>query len=710
MRLAVVAVLLCLGAPTLIGQDEARVVRQVAFEGNKALDDEQLSAAIATTNSAWLARTPLLRWLGLGEKRRFDERAFQEDVIRLQLFYRLRGFAEARIDTVVRRTPNHAYVTFYIEEGEPIVVESIEVDGIEAIPDPRRLRRRLPIAVGEPFDRYAMGWAADTIRAALRNRGYPWAQVFTGYDEDREAHRARISYLAEAGLRARVGRVEVIGPEEVDTAVVLRAMALRAGDYFSQRALYESQRGLYNMDVFRFVDVTLIDTLPPEGPPDSVVTVDIRASVNEGALRRMRLGSGYGTLDCFRVQGSWTARNFLGGARTLDISSRLSKLGVGSPTDFGLERSICSGLRDDFGLLDFTAERANYNMTVSLRQPWLFSTRNNARVSVFAERRSEVSAFVREAVGGNVALTRNLGSQLSLTFSYELSEGHTEASDAQFCAQFNVCRAQDIAVLRERTRTGLLAARLIYDNTSSLLDASEGSRRSLSVTHASGATLSERLSHFSKAVGELAFYYPIGRRGVFAWRVQGGLLVSPELALEQGLARFVPLEQRFYAGGANSVRGYAQNELGPLVYVATELDVDTNATTGAVDTTVVSARPSPTGGNALVVANAELRFPFIIYPERLRLALFVDVGQVWERGSATLERRGLRATPGMGFRLATPVGPVRLDVAWNPYERERGPLFVPEEGSLVPRGDFLQPRGDGLFDRLTFHFSVGQAF
>lgn len=710
MRFLAAVAVLGLGVPPLAGQGRGLVVRQVAFEGNEALGDRELAASIQTTNSALLARVPPFKWIGLGEKRRFNERAFQLDVFFLEYKYFRRGYPGVEIDTMVRRTSGDVYVTFYIREPEPVIVESIELEGVTPILDSARLRRRLPIAVGRPFDRDSMQAAQDTIRAALRNRGYPWAAVYKSFEEDRNQRLARIAYLAEPGLRARVGEVDVVGVEEVDTNVVLRAMALRPGDFFSQQALYQSQRDLYNMDVFRFVDVTLIDSLPPDEPPaDSVAAVRILASVTEGALRRVRIGAGYGTLDCFRVQGGWTARNFLGGARTLDVSARLSKLGVGEPTDAGLERSICSGLRDDFGVLDFTADTANYNLTVSLRQPWLFSTRNNARVSLFAERRSEVSAFVRQAFGGNVAVTRNLRPQLALTVSYELSEGRTTASDAQFCTQFNVCRAEDIGVLRDPTRTGLLASRLAYDNTNSLLDASEGSRLSLSLTHSSRGVLSDPLSRFNKAVGEAAFYYRFGDRGVFAWRVQGGLLFSPLVALAGEQARFVPPEQRFYAGGANTVRGFAQNELGPLVYVATELEVDT--TPGGVDTMVVSARPAPTGGNAMVVANAEVRFPFLIYPQRLRLALFVDAGQVWERGSETLQRADVRVTPGLGFRFGTPVGPVRLDVAWNPYERERGPVFVPEDGSLVRRGEsFLQPRGDRLFDRLTFHFSVGQAF
>src|SRR5207253_11280461 len=80
--------------------------------------------------------------------------------------------------------------------------------------------------------------------------------------------------------------------------------------------------------------------------------------------------------------------------------------------------------------------------------------------------------------------------------------------------------------------------------------------------------------------------------------------------------------QGLYGGGPNSVRGYARNELGPRVYV-------TDDTTGGVYQHVTA---SPIGGNSIVVMNAEVRLPTPLFPDRMRLALFVDAGQVWERG------------------------------------------------------------------------------
>lgn len=100
-----------------------RVVRQLAFVGNHAYADEELAATIATTSSSWFATSSLVRWMGLGEKRYFDEVEFRRDVLRLMVFYREGGYLEAQVDTLVRRDPHDVYITFRITEGTPTVVE-----------------------------------------------------------------------------------------------------------------------------------------------------------------------------------------------------------------------------------------------------------------------------------------------------------------------------------------------------------------------------------------------------------------------------------------------------------------------------------------------------------------------------------------------------------------------------------------------------------
>jgi outer membrane protein insertion porin family/translocation and assembly module TamA len=232
-------------------------------------------------------------------------------------------------------------------------------------------------------------------------------------------------------------------------------------------------------------------------------------------------------------------------------------------------------------------------------------------------------------------------------------------------------------------------------------------------------------------------------------RLRGGAVLGSQLS---GGAAFVPLQERLYAGGPNTVRGFQQNELGPSIYLPDAFSVDTIPGTGdslayfRANPDSTGERVVPTGGDNLVVANVELRLPSPILPELVQWALFVDAGQVWNRGRAGtgVNFRDIRTTPGLGVRVFTGFGPIRVDIGYNPYDRPAGPAYF----NPVPRGDseatlrlicvspgntlrvllgdedrpdeqidqgdcpasYIPARRTTFLSRLTFQFSIGQPF
>jgi len=686
-------------------QEPQRVVRGLSFEGNHAIDDYSLSTAIATTNSSAFATKWYLRWIPwLGEKRYFNELEFRRDVVRLLLLYRQSGYMNAVVDTVVGRAARDVYVTFRIYEGDPVRLTTLDVLGVDSILDVPALKRALPLQVGDPFNRALFQASADTIVGRLKNRGYPYADVLKSYDVDAAALRAVASLEGVPGRRMRVGEVVITGAGQVDTTSVRRMLSVRPGDWFRQDQLYVTQRDLYGLGMFRSVNVVLADTAPRPGG-DSTVRVIVR--VAEAPLRRIRIGAGYGSLDCFRVQSGWTAYDFLGGARSLDLTGQLSKLGVGIPADAGFKRNVCHPLHDDP-----TSDTANYNATLTLRQPAFLSPRHTASVALFAERRSEFKAYTRQAVGANVAVTFNARRDVPVTVGYGYSVGRTTADAAVYCQRFLLCNQSDQAFLANRRPFGAITISGVRARTNSVLDPTAGGVVTASLTHSSRLVGSDTLYEFNRGQLEVAHYYPIGRRGAFAWRVLGGtILPARRSSLAGQSVRFVPPDQRFYGGGPNSVRGYPRNELGPRVYVTDSIEV-----TGP-DTVYRNVHASATGGNAIFVANAEFRFPTPLFPDRMRVALFADVGQVWERDDPTV--RGVRFTPGLGVRFVTPLGPVRLDAAYTGYPAEPGALYLlnTANNSLTAVTDAAGRQvtvhpvlPSGFWRRVVVQFAVGQAF
>src|SRR2546428_8852925 len=361
--LVLVAVLAAAPLP-LAAQQEQRVVRGLSLDGNKAIDDYAVSRGIATSNSSFFASVWWLRWIGLrGEKLYFNELEFRRDVVRLLLLYRQSGYMNALIDTLVRRDGNDVFIRFRIMEGVPVRREGLEITGLNGFLSVEVVGKDLPLAVGAPFNRMLFQASADTIVGRLKNHGYPYADVLRSFDVNAAELRAVATLEAVPGPRMRVGDVAIAGIEKVDTGTVRRMLSVRRNDLFRQDRLYQTQRDLYGTGLFRSVNVVLADTAPPPDPGDSTVRVLVR--LREGPRHRVRLGVGYGTVDCFRVQSGWTSFDFLGGGPAPDLPGRLAKPRVGGPADRGLRAHVWRARPDDL-----TSATPNYRVGLTLRQPF----------------------------------------------------------------------------------------------------------------------------------------------------------------------------------------------------------------------------------------------------------------------------------------------------------------------------------------------------
>jgi outer membrane protein assembly factor BamA len=700
-----VAIVACatLVAIPAAAQDTVRVIRGLDFEGNRAIDDYTLSIAIGTTNSSWFARKWYVRWLGLGEKRTFDPVEFRRDVLRLTLFYRQSGYMDVKVDTLVRREGRNVRLTFKITEGPPIVVTSMTVTGLDSISEAQDILEDLPLRQGAPFNRFLVQASSDSIVTRLRNRGYPGAEVFRNFSMAREARTATVSLDVVPGVRAVVGSVRVEGANRVDTTFIRQLLSAQAGQRFSQQDLFQSQRKLYQTELFRLATVTIDSTLYR---PDSTI-VPLVVQVAEGPPHRLRSSLGFATNDCFRGGAGWTHRNLFGTGRLFDISGRVSKVGVGRPFDFGLERSLCKSLQDD----TIGSSKVNYNVTALVRQPRFFTPNVTGTFSLFAERRSEFAIYRREDIGGSLGLIRETARRTPIALSYRLSYGATEATAATFCAFFNACTPDDTTRLRQKRLLGIVTAGISWPRQNNPLDPTRGHFYALDASHSSRFTGSASLQTFTRFSGDAAWYQTLGSSSaVLSWHLRGGIIFSPRVSLDSASGNFIPPEERFYAGGPNDVRGYNLNELGPVVYVVNAITGDStgNATLAQVDSGLIRPRFSPTGGNTLGLGQLELRVPAPVWGQRLRLALFVDAGTLYERGKTNLAPIQLRVTPGAGLRLNTPLGPARFDVAYNGYDQPPGALYLQKaDGTLaLVRTDFVQKRQS----RLTYHFSFGQPF
>jgi outer membrane protein assembly factor BamA len=290
-----------------------------------------------------------------------------------------------------------------------------------------------------------------------------------------------------------------------------------------------------------------------------------------------------------------------------------------------------------------------------------------------------------------------------LSLTYTVTYGRTEATALSFCSVFGACTDDVISPLRQNLVLATLTALGTFPRVNSPIDPTRGRIGSIEATWSSKYIGSSNLQQFTRIVGGMSWYRPLSRDVVLSWRLRGGIIFSPTVDVANVSGAFVPPDQRFYAGGPNDVRGYERNELGPVIYVV--------PTAGIIGDSVVadSVRVAATGGNTFVLGNVEIRVPSPILPSRLRFAAFLDAGSVWQR-QGPRSGRVIRATPGVGLRIATPLGPARLDVAYNPNRLQPRALYQADaQENLTPvdgQGAYILPRDR----KYAIHIAVGQAF
>ena len=728
-------------APCLAGAVE---VVALTFTGNTAFSDATLASGIATTPSSWTRRHIRM----FGTRRCLDSQEFALDAIRLRLFYRNHGYVAATVDTTV--TPagtDRVAIQFTIREGTPMLVSELILDGVGGLVERDAFTRNLPIARGEPFDKYAIEEARDSLGRRLRNSGYPDAEVFVGYDTHISDHTATVRLDVNPGTRVRLGPVRVVvTPREgvkrgLNDGPVLRVADIDDGGLYSEVRLERAKRALYQTEAYDQVAVRTDSAAVPMGGDSARLGVTL--DLVEGYMRVARAAAGYGTLDCFRATSDFTQYNFLGGAARLDVHARVSKIGISEPITGAA--SLCPQAKADPYSRDL-----NYFVGASATRSVVFNGFAPS-ISVYSERRSEYKSFLRSApIGSSFNLTRTVG-RSSRAFGYSVEFGKTEAQPALLCAVFNACEEGDRASFQREQRLAVASVAYARETTDNPADPTRGTSLRAEFRTAGAFTGSDPSLRFNKMLFDAAMYGSAGDGAVLAVRLRAGAVVGSNFSFGND-ALYVPPHERLFAGGPTTVRGFSQNELGPAVYIASAFDtVRVDGTIGGspanpADTVFLRARSNapgertvPTGGNALVVANFEARFRSPVLPEVIQWTAFADVGDVWNRGTpgTNLGFSGLRWTPGAGVRLRTLIGFVRLDLAYNPYQRPAGAAYfdtpvvvggallcvspgntlrVTQAGGQLSQtagpcpGTFVPTRGSGFFRRLTPSISIGQAF
>ena len=516
-----VALLVSLGPAgvAFAGQTEGEVlVKRLSLSGVRSIDQVTLKEALGTRQGS---RLP---W---GRKRFFDQRTFDADLQRIQAFYADRGFPDARVissDVAFNSQKTAVEITITIDEGAPVNVAAIEFAGFEVIQPDRvaKIQDDIPLRVGRPRDRALLLASHDVALNELRNQGFPYARVLTTESPGRGPGTTTVVFASEPGALSYFGDVEISGNTSVGANVIRRELDYHPGDLYRRSLMQNTQRRLYGLALFQFVNVIAVN---PDAQ-DPVVRTQV--SVTEGKHQRVNAGVGYGSEDKVRVDGEYRHVNFLGAARSAGVHGRWS--------------SLDRGVRADF------------------TQPYFFQP--HLSLGTEAQRWYTFTPAYESAItGARVAVTHRGGPATSISVSIATERSSSSIADSVLGDPKLV---GDLIALGLDPTTGKQEGTLSsfgFDVQRSTADDLLSPRRGYQFSfHAeeAGVLLPGSFDYYALAIDGRQ-YQPIGNHVVVASHLQAG-----NIGPVGSSATNVPFSKKYFLGGATTLRGWGRYEVSPL--------------------------------------------------------------------------------------------------------------------------------------------------
>ncbi|MEE2751221.1 MAG: BamA/TamA family outer membrane protein [Myxococcota bacterium] len=627
------------------------------FRGVRGTSDYTLRTAMSQKSSPLGAH-----FVHVIERQELDLAVLEADARRLELWYAHHGFFDARFlgweirtvrsarhwRTLIHRNwepyPEVVKIRGVIREGPESTVRSIRFEGLEDVPAlAGAVRRRTPVTVGERFDLEVHRETIQAVQVILHNASFARAEVqgeIHALPEERAVDLVyRVSGVG-AGKACQFGEVTIEGADRVPMALVPDAVRVESGRAFSSKSLSETQLEVFSLGAFSLVQVK-----PDLSGDQPVVPVAIK--VTESRFKELKLGPGLGLQNgeqLVRLGTHFSHSNFLERLVSLDAGIDAGLKTFVRPTDLG----------EGGGVQPFAEDLASFaDAEAALTVPGVFGTNLSARQSLeFQVDEDPGNRFSRWDVSPSISwpVTR----KLSLVFAYHFENWSGDLDSL-------LAEREPLADLPDSYRLSSVEQRLLLDRRNDPIRTRQGSFADFSATEAGLGTG----YRFLRLKADMRTYLDTRRWrrflgpavGVAAARLAGGIAVPHEMGgAENDSLAYVPYAERFLLGGGSTVRGWMPDRLGPLVCEDVQL----------LSTCL------PEGGQVALWGSLEYRMDG---PLDSAFAGFLDVGQAW-RTPGEFDLAQLQPSAGLGFRYATPIGPVRLDLAFR-LRVDEGPVQHP---------------------------------
>jgi outer membrane protein insertion porin family len=511
-----------------------------------------------------------------------QRRVFDDDVDRILQLYADHGFIQARVESteiVPDLARKKVTLRVRVVEGPQFRTGTITITGNEIL-STEEIRKLLKLQEGAVFNRGALRTGARAIADRYSELGRARADVDPRTVNDLANLKVDVTIpIVEGGL-VYVERINISGNTKSSEKVLRRELRVAEGELFTFQKLVRSRQRLFNLGYFDEVNV---NTEQGSTPDKMVVNIDVK----ERATGIFSIGAGYSSIDSLFATLDVSQRNLFGRGQEVFLRFRI-------------------GSKSRLGLLGFT-------------EPYLFDIPLKAGFDIY-DREREYDDFTEERLGGDLRTSYPLTEFVTLSGVYRLEE--------VTISNVSTTASQDLKKEEGKKLNSVVEFTLARDTRDNIFEPSKGSRHSVEFTFAGlgGDT------QFYKVIAETAWFVPLPVFNL-VWAVRGLYGMAEGWGGQE-----VPIFERFFLGGATTLRGQRTRSVSPR-----------------------DAAGERIGGDKELLFSTELLIPVI---PRFRLALFFDAGNAYGFGT-DFEPTDLRLGAGVGVRFFSPLGPLRLDLGYN---------------------------------------------
>jgi outer membrane protein insertion porin family len=554
---------------------------------------------------------------------RYSANLIARDEDSIKNLYQANGFRDVKVThniedkTDAKGKIRNISIFIYIEEGPQYLIHTLTLKGVEHL-DREKMLAMLSSVENQPFSEYNVAVDRNAILAQYFENGFSDSTFEWSSKPAADPHRLDLEFVVDEGTQEFVRQVMFSGNRFTRPSLINHLIELNPGDPLSPTKMTDTQRRLYDLNVFARVDTAVQD---PDGDTlEKFVLYDLE----EAHRYSMRIGFG---AEFARIGGCATC-----------LDSPAGQTGFAPRVSFDFTRSNLWGVGHSI-TLDLRFSTLEQRARLTYRWP-RFGGNDKLTFSIngIYDDSRNINTFTYKREEASLQFEQRLSKSVKLYYSYTYRRVGVDEATLKITPFL-------IPLLSQPVRLGLVTASLIQDHRDDAVEPHKGYYNSLDLGLAEHVFGSDR--NFVHFLARNSSYYRVGKRMVFARSTEFGDIYAFHYT---NASDAVPLPERFFGGGSSSNRGFPDLQSGPR-------DPETGF---------------PIGGTALLFNQTELRFPLI--GENIGGVLFHDMGNTYSslgNISFRVHQNGLQDfdymvhAVGFGIRYRTPVGPLRIDLAYS---------------------------------------------